>query len=216
VVTASLPQYPANELERIAAARLAARFPGGVTIPVDIDYLVESEPGVTLDVMRGLRDGYGIAGAVVAHPEEGDRLTVLIDSNVADGAVAFYRFTVAEEFGHIVLHRDVLRSVRTLEQVAALHQSPAYYDTLDRNAKRFAAAVLMPPAILRDDAHAFCTPLRAAGHDMKALNGKLTIRLAQRYGVSTTAMGIRLCEWPCSVADAVREMYTRNLPALPA
>ena len=213
---AALPQYPANELERIAAARLAARFPDGVSIPIDIDYLVESEPGVTLDVMLGLRDGYGVAGAVLAHPDEGDRLTVLIDANVADGAAAFYRFTVAEELGHVVLHRDVLRGVRTLEQVVALHQAPAYYDTLDRNAKRFAAAVLMPPTNLRDDARVLCTPLRAAGHDMTALSGKLTIRLAQRYGVSTTAMGYRLKEWPCSVVDAVREMFARNLPALPA
>ncbi len=141
---------------------------------------------------------------------------LLIDADVADGATAFYRFTLAEEFGHVVLHREVVGRMRTLEDVVALHRSPAYYDKLDRNAKRFAAAVLMPPASLREDARAVCTSLRSAGHNLTSLNGKLTIRLSQRYGVSTTSMRYRLTEWPVSVGDAIREMFERDLPTLPA
>ncbi len=215
MAAASLPSYSAADLEGIAAARLRARFQDGVSIPVDIDYLVESEPGVTLDVMRGLKDRYGVAGAVVAHPEERGRVTVLIDADVADGLPAFYRFTVAEEFSHVVLHREIIQSVRNLEQVVALHRSPAYYDTLDRNAKRFAAATLMPTERLREDARAFFIPLRAARLEMPALLGKLTARLAQRYSVSTTAMRIRLTEWPAQVTDLVREAFARDLPSLP-
>ena len=214
MATGSLPQYAAGELERIAAARLAARFPEGVSIPVDIDYLVESEPGVTLDVMRGLKASHGVAGAVLVHPEEGDRLTVLIDASVADGQAAFYRFTLAEEFGHIVLHRKVIRGIRTLADVVALHKSPAYYDTLDRNAKRFAAGLLMPAECLRRDAGEIFTPLRAAGLDRSTLTRKLTMRLAQRYVVSPAAMQHRLSEWPARIEAAVREAFARDLPAL--
>lgn len=213
---AGLPQYSAGDLERVAASLLGARFPDGVPIPVDIDYLVESEPGVTLDVMRGLRDEHGVAGAVLAHPEEGGRITVLIDAEVADGQAPFYRFTLAEEFSHVVLHREVIRGVRTLEDVVALHQSPEYYDTLDRNAKRLAAALLMPAERLREDARALFPQLRAAGLALPALTGKLTVRLAQRYAVSTTTMRHRLTEWPVRVVDAVHEAFERNLPTLPA
>jgi hypothetical protein len=128
------PQYQISELERIARRLLEERFPEDVSIPVDIDYLAESEPGVSLDIMPGLRHKFGIAGAVVVHAEE-RQFTILIDQSVADGNAAFYRFTLAEEFSHLVLHRSVLEQIKTLEDAARLHASPAYYDHLDRNAK---------------------------------------------------------------------------------
>jgi hypothetical protein len=214
VASGALRQYSAGDLEEIAAALLRARFPGGVPIPVDIDYLVETQAGVTLDVMRGLRDTHGVAGAVLTHPEE-NRVTVLIDEAVADGLPAFYRFTLAEEFAHVVLHRETIQGITTLEQVVALHQSPDYYGVLDRNAKRFAAAVLMPAERLRPDARTLFAQLRAVNLGMNALTATLTVRLAQQYSVSTVAMRHRLKEWPVRVMGAIVEAFKRGLPTLP-
>lgn len=214
MASGALPRYSAGDLEGIAAAQLAAQFPGGIPVPVDIDYLLESQPGVTLEVMRGLRDSHGVAGAVLTHPDE-DRLTVLIDEAVADGLASFYRFTLAEEFGHVILHRGVIKSITTLEQAIALHQSPDYYNTLDRNAKRLAAAVLMPADRLRRDAQTLFAQLRATNAGIVELKATLSIRLGQQYSVSTVAMRHRLTEWPVRVMDAIDDTFRRGLPTLP-
>ncbi len=210
----SYPEYTVRELEHLAAGILRQRFPAGVAIPIDIDFIVDTEPNVTLDVAPGLRDECGIAGAVVAHPKEG-RFTILIDERVADGNAAFYRFTVAEEYAHIVLHRGILGQVHDLDDVATLHESDAYYDVLDRNAKRLASIILMPTEQLRQDARTRFAALRAAGLGEAELARRLTIQLAQRYNVSVQTMGIRLTNWPLSIQTAVRQAFRSNLNELP-
>jgi hypothetical protein len=208
------PQFQISELERIARRLLEERFPEGVPIPIDIDYLAESEPGVSLDIMPGLRHDFGIAGAVVVHPKE-RQFTILIDQSVADGNAAFYRFTLAEEFSHLVLHRSVLEQIETVEDAARLHASPAYYDHLDRNAKWLASALLMPEWCLQEDARALFSTLRTARLDEPTLTYKLTIRLAQRYNVSQAAMSHRLRNRPLNVYDAIRQAFAGGLDVLP-
>lgn len=208
------PRYQISELERIAQRLLEKHFPEGVSIPVDIDYVAESQPDVSLDIKPGLRQKFGVAGAVVVHPEE-RRFTILIDQRVADGNAAFYRFTLAEEFSHLVLHRQVLERIKTVEDAAQLHASPAYYDHLDRNAKWLASALLMPEWCLREDAKALFVQLRAAKLDEETLVHKLTIRLAQRYNVSQAAMSHRLRNWPLNIYEAVRQAFAAGLDSLP-
>lgn len=210
----SYPEYTVRELERLAAGILRQRFPAGVGIPIDIDFIVDTEPNVTLDVAPGLQEKCGIAGAVVAHPKEG-RFTILIDERVADGNAAFYRFTVAEEYAHTVLHRGILTQVHDLDDVATLHASDAYYKVLDRNAKRLASIILMPTEQLRQDARTRFAVLRATGLGEAELARRLTIQLAQRYNVSVQTMGIRLTNWPLSIQTAVRQAFRSNLNELP-
>lgn len=204
------PQYQISELERIARRLLEERFPEGVSIPVDIDYLAESEPGVSLDIIPGLRHKFGIVGAVVVHSGE-HRFTILIDQSVADGNAAFYRFTLAEEFSHLALHRSILEQIKSVEDAVELHASPAYYDHLDRNAKWLASALLMPEWYLQEDSKALFTRLRAAIRDEQTLKYKLTIRLAQRYNVSQAAMSHRLRNWPLNIYEAIRQAFADGL-----
>jgi hypothetical protein len=210
-----LPRYTVRELEYIATSVLRQRFPEGVTIPVDVDYIVETEPNVTLDIVSGLQARCGVAGAVVSHPEE-RRFTIVIDEQVADGNAAFYRFTVAEEYSHLILHRGILGQVRDLGDVVELHGLESYYDVLDRNAKRLASCLLMPTELLRQDARSRFAALRAAGGvGEEELMQKITRQLAQRYHVSVTAMRIRLNNWPLSIATAVRDALRVGLNQLP-
>ncbi len=211
----SVPSYTAAEIEEIAAATLRARVPGGVvSIPVDVEAVIEADPAVVIDTVRGLAQEHAVEGAVVAHPAE-QRFTVIIDEDLFDRQAARARFTLAEEFGHLVLHRELLASVTTLDDAVALQQHSAYYDQLDRNAKRFAAAVLMPPERVREDAAQLFIALRAASLGQAELTRVLTIRLAQRYAVSVTAMRHRLGEWPVNVEKGIQQAFARGLPALP-
>jgi Zn-dependent peptidase ImmA (M78 family) len=177
---------------------------------VDIEYLAEREPGVVLDIERGLRDRFGVPGATVYHPKE-DRFTVLIDEAVADGNPGFYRFTVGEELGHVRLHRTVLRRVQTAEEAVTL-QASQDYQYMDRNAKWFASALLMP----RDARHIYPGLVKEHGFDRPQLfKRSLIIRLSQRYVVNVSPMQYRLERWPLKVMEMVERGLQQRMSSLP-
>lgn len=90
-------------------------------------------------------------------------------------------FTIAHEIGHWQMHRDVgggahARFCRA-DQVDAARTALNLSPQLEREANRFAAALLMPPALVRRE------------HGRLGTN---VPELATRFGVSTEAMLIRL------------------------
>ncbi|MBI4537150.1 MAG: ImmA/IrrE family metallo-endopeptidase [candidate division NC10 bacterium] len=200
--TPPIPRYALTKLESLACDLLRERWPG-LTIPVDIELLTEREPGVTLDTERGLQAQFGVPGVTVYHPKE-DRFTVLIDEAVADGNPGFYRFTVGEELGHLHLHRPVLRHVHSVEEAAMLHAS-SDYEYLDRNAKWFASALLMPSTpLLQDARQVYAGLVKQYGFDRLAVfRRSLVIRLSQRYVVNVGPMQYRLERWPVEVLRKV-------------
>ncbi|MBI2163809.1 MAG: ImmA/IrrE family metallo-endopeptidase [candidate division NC10 bacterium] len=209
-----VPRYGLPKLESLAQTLLRERWPA-LAIPVDIDYLTEQEPDVVLDTERGLRDRFGVPGATVYHPKE-NRFTVLIDEAVADGNPGFFRFTVAEELGHVRLHRAILRSVRTMEDAVALQTSDGY-QFMDRNAKWFASALLMPrDPLLRDAKKIYADLVKQHGFGRPELIRRaLVIRLGQRYVVNVSPMEYRLRNWPLAVLKLVDHALEAKMNSLP-
>lgn len=209
-----VPRYSLPSLESLAQTLLRERWPT-LAILGDIDYLTDQEPGVVLDTERGLRDRFSVPGATVYHPKE-DRFTVLIDEAVADGNPGFYRFTVGEELGHVRLHRAILRRVRTMEDAVAL-QASEDYEFMDRNAKWFASASLMPrDPLLRDAKQLYAGLVKQHGFGRPELvRRSLVIRLSQRCVVNVSPMEYRLRNWPLGVlklVDHALEMKINTLP----
>jgi len=210
-----VPRYSASELERRAEELLRARCGWPPPIPVDIDFLVDQQPGVLLDILPGLRTVCGAAGLVRYEPEK-DCLRVIVDAEVADHpSASFYRFTVAEEFAHVLLHRDIMTQVRNVEDLAALHTWSGYHE-IDRNAKRLAAALLMPTITVSARARTLYTDLvKAAGFgDPAAIQAHLEERLARLHGVSAAAMRHRLKEWPLRITQKVERATQERLTVL--
>ena len=208
------PEYSVRDLEKIARDLLRERWPT-LAIPVDIDLIVEREPGVVLDTLRGLKELCGVAGATVYHPKE-DRFTVFIDDLVADGNPGFYRFTVAEELGHLKLHSSVLRKVKTIQDADALHASKAY-QTADRNAKWLASALLMPAdPLLQDARQLYAGLVKECEFDQPALFRRLLVtRLSQKYVVNVNPMQYRLQRWPLRVWEKVDQALKDRADSLP-
>ena len=190
------PEYSVRDLEKIARDLLRERWPT-LAIPVDIDLIVEREPGVVLDTMRGLKELCGVAGATVYHPKED-------------------RFTVAEELGHLKLHSSVLRKVKTIQDADALHASKAY-QTADRNAKWLASALLMPAdPLLQDARQLYAGLVKECGFDQPALFRRLLVtRLSQKYVVNVNPMQYRLQRWPLRVWEKVDQALKDRADSLP-
>jgi hypothetical protein len=197
-----VPTYSIQRLEQIAKLLLEERWPG-LTIPVDIDLIVEQEPGTVLVYLPGLQTVHGVAGAVISHPDEA-RFTIVIDEKVADGNLSFYRFTVAEEFAHLKLHRKLLATVTSLEEVIQLHEWERYSE-IDRNAKWLAPALLIPPAPVLEDAHRLYPEMvrRVGFANPEAVKAYVVDRLSRKYLVSPSTMRYRLQRWPVDVLKKI-------------
>jgi len=201
-----LRTYSAAELERLASQQLQElKKLGHSTIPIDIETIVEKLCGIEIEVQRGLKEQHNVWG-FVSVDQDTDEFVIVVDDQLLDLAhlSKIYRMTIAEELAHICLHDKAIRNVRTPEDFQTLHNHPDWHDH-DRNAKRLAAALLMPAeSILKDSRKLYKDMVGIAGYDdPKAVKKYMANELAGKYRVSVTPMKYRLTEWPINVNDKV-------------
>ncbi|OHB94154.1 MAG: hypothetical protein A3E19_06295 [Planctomycetes bacterium RIFCSPHIGHO2_12_FULL_52_36] len=209
-----VPRYTVGEIERLAISFLREKCKPAVSIPIDIDYLIESEPGITLDYMQRLRDRFNTAG-LVWRVSEGCFI-VYIDETIANENPNFYRFTAAEELAHLKLHRKILEGITSIELAVKLLEWDGYWE-LDRNAKRFAAALLMPSYLVAQDARdKYRLIVNEVGFgDAEAIKRYVAELLSREYQVSSEAMSYRLNEWPIKIMEKIDEAVREQLNFLP-
>lgn len=212
---AKIPQYTAAELERRAEALLRERCGWPPQIPVDIELLVDREPGVLLDILPGLQSVCGVAG-LVRYEQKTDRMRLIIDADVADHpSASFYRFTVAEEFAHVILHREIMAQVQTGADLGELHAWEGYRE-IDWNAKRLAAALLMPSiSVAQEAGRLYPSLVKEFGFaNQGQLLATLAERLARLHSVSPQSMRKRLREWPLRITQRVEASLRQQFHSL--
>ena len=216
MIPEQLPNYAVKELEREATEFLRKALPQGVQIPIDVDFLLETREGVDLDYWPKLEANHGVVGAVLRDLDS-DCFLVYVDEDLADADHRrnFYRMTVAEELAHVVLHAEVIKQVETIDDFCRLQQHKMWYEA-ERNAKRFAAALLMPPEeLLRKSNRIYSELVRTAGYGyVEAIKKYLCSRAAQLFEVSPKTMSFRLGEWPMRVNKKVEEAMDARLETL--
>lgn len=176
-----VPRYTVADIERLAADLVKEKLGEPPTIPIDPDLLLELEPGVTLDILPGLQSRFGVQGVV--YRLDRNELLVIIDQDLADHPNSHrYRFTVAEELGHVKLHGRVLLEIEDVPAAVRLMAHEVYHE-MDRNARRFAAAVLMPASVVRAAARRLYPGLvDEFGFDVpEALLGQLAQALSLKF-----------------------------------
>jgi Zn-dependent peptidase ImmA (M78 family) len=208
------PRYTVSQLEARAAEILAARFGHDLPIPIDIDLLLEEREGVTLDYMRGLRAEQGLDGMILKVVATGE-FEIYIDEELASKQPNRYRSTVAEEYAHLVLHKPLLEHIVDIASFRELQLHPQCAN-IERNAKRFAAAILMPATAVQQHACSIYTRLvGVAGYgDAEAVYKQMAAILAAVFTMSVESMRYRLKEWPMQVYKRVVASVNERLPVL--
>jgi hypothetical protein len=206
--------YTAKQLEAIAHEQIQTlKRQGLFSIPVDIELIVEKLHGMQIDVQRGLKEKHHTWG-LIGHCKDTNQFLILIDENLfdLDSLHHVYRMTVAEEFAHGLLLGDAIRAVTSTEE---LQKHPDWH-THDRNAKRLAAAILMPAENVAKDARAYYTDLvNITGFgDPDSVKKYLVKQLAEKYDVSLVTMRFRLNEWPIKVFDKIDQAMKDGLDFL--
>ena len=93
------------------------------------------------------------------------------------------RFTIAHEIGHLVLHNLEIHVDKSFKILLRDARSSEARDPLEIDANRFAAELLMPASMIRNDVRIYLRDFE----DEEELR-----QLARRYRVSTQALAFRL------------------------
>lgn len=211
-----VPEYPVWEIERAALRLLEDGYPKCFPESyVDVEWVIEEHLGLDIVPVPGLRRACETDGIICHYPR--GKYFIVVDEEALDRRPHRYRFTLGEEAGHFVLHAKFLPPARTVEDALAAYRTMSNWKQLDRNARRFAAAVLMPMRTLVPAAErAYAQLVRAAGFgDPDTIKKYLRSHLAKAYGVSTEAMSFRLTEYPAHLDRRVDQALRERLSMLP-
>src|SRR5205085_2292020 len=151
-----------DEMERDAIERLAERFLAGVpaylwdgeALPVPIEAIADSHAGLLVRDVEDLRAAPGPPPAEANEALSGLLLPGLGEIWVnADEALQWpprRRFTIAHELGHWSLHRDDERPVYCRSTSVDPDEGRPLIPPAEDQANAFAAAVLMPARLVRE------------------------------------------------------------------
>jgi len=210
-----LKTYQLQKLERIAYKEIK-KLGDSLTIPVDIEEIVENFHDIEIDIHRGLKDNHHTWGMVLRDLET-DKFVIMVDDTLLDidHLEKIYRMTIAEEFAHILLHREAIEKVSTLDDFKAL-QNHGNWHKHERNAKWLAASILIPfENIMIDCRNRYKEMVRIAGFaNTEVIKKFMTNKLAEQYNVSVSSMRYRLSKWPVDTWKKVDEAMKYNLEFL--
>ncbi len=137
-----VPQRSLEELKHSAQLFLEQHHPSGET-PVPIKAIVELDMGLEIRPIRALRSRFGIDGYLST-----DLRTIVVDESLVTRYVNRYRFTLAHEIGHLVLHSEQIHALAqtspTEWKAAAQAIDPPSYSRMEFQAFEFAGCVLVP------------------------------------------------------------------------
>lgn len=163
-------------------------------LPIPIDRWIETPLGYRFEILDEAEMPQGSLG--LARPTMGE---MAVSSSLLEHEERF-RFTCAHELGHLVLHRAT-----AVELADGELPGPETTNSVEREADRFAAALLMPLGTLNGELAACLTASSLApacldllqGDDVRAIwlwRRCFLPRLCEVYGVSRAAMVYRCRE----------------------
>jgi hypothetical protein len=183
-----------DDVRRRADAFLAQHHPD-CTIPVPIEEIIEFELGMDIVPTPGLHQFLEVDGFITSDLQE-----IWVDQFVYDSRPGRYRFTLAHEVGHSILHADIFRS-RTFHSVAEwktfVNSIPdKEHGWLEYQAYAFAGLALVPREPLEAATTKCVDLIRGEGIDLDEnwdfAWSRIAAFLAKQFEVSTAVIERRL------------------------
>jgi Zn-dependent peptidase ImmA (M78 family) len=177
------------ELERIAAGALAKAPQCIKGRRVDIERLLQEGHHVQILSFTDLARKWKTYAFIDTTGK-----CVFVDADLMDDMALAkrYRFTLAEELAHRLLHTGLFANCRTVEDRMAIEDAlnEVRRDRLESNARALASAILMPEATLRPFVESVMG--RCVDEHGHVLVDKLASAIAQEYDVNFRAAKRRL------------------------
>ena len=190
-VDIDVPFLPLDDFSAIAEHFLREYGVWG-RVPVPIEEIVEFGLGLDIIPIPGLKQGYGIDAFMAV-----DLQSITVDEYVYARVENRYRFSLAHETAHLVLHRDLFppSDEQTIDGYMARvrNMSETAYTRLEWQADELAGQILVPQPQLRER---FLEASRMAEQYGLSPNGEALYYIANYLGrqfkVSSKTMEIRI------------------------
>ena len=188
------PYHSYEDLRRQADAFLAKHHPAG-TIPVPIEEIVEFQLSIDIVPMPGLHTLIETDGFITSDLKE-----IYVDEFVYLSRPGRYRFTLAHEVGHAVVHADMFRQRRfrsVVEWKEFLNAIPEKeHGWLEYQANAFAGLALVPKNELVRASETCMQMIRGEGIDIADdwdfAWSRIAAFLAKQFEVSSEVIERRL------------------------
>ena len=131
-----------DEIEKRAEEFLAQYLPQR-EIPIPIEEIIEVDMGIEILPIPAFFSRYGIVGYM-----SNDMRTLVVDEDTMKRFAPRYRFTLAHELAHNLLHSEYIRSEFPENEMSwkekLLNRDPKIHSRLEIQANRMAGAILVP------------------------------------------------------------------------
>lgn len=183
------------EIEREALTVLGGFYKGHIDPPVDIDQIVEQHERVgSIVPAELLEDKFNVAAVLV--PREIGIVDIFVDEDTYTFHPARANFSIAHEFGHLILHSGVWDGLSNLDidQAVGIHKKiRSLYNQLEGEANYFAGALLMPSPTIKGHVESLYEGLvKEWGFEKDIIPGKIWSLIARQYQVSPQPAKIRI------------------------
>ncbi len=179
--------YTPQELEAIAEVFLKKYHHPPDSLPVKIYTIAEADLKIEVYPFLGLEREYGLQGYLALSLRR-----IRIDQRIMDEDryERRFRFTVAEEIAHLILHKELFEGVETPEDYIDAHDKISERENtrMDMDAKHLAEAILLPTELFTKQTLKFAI---ASKKNVQLTKEGLFKKLADIFVVSTSVVDYR-------------------------
>lgn len=198
------PPRPVLDWKTIAqkAGAFAVEYQlAGRPFPLDVEDIAEFDLGMEIRLVPGLLEEIDSPAQIA--PGDG-RLIITVDADQYRQQTSFYRYSVAHEIGHYVLHREWLEKVWHLVdstrswKMVVLDRSEDDYKWIEGQAEEFASYLLAPETIFEPFLFKQIAALSQITTSLQAEDvlPYLANPVAEFFGVSNAAAQARIRKSP--------------------
>lgn len=130
------------------------------TIPVLIEQIIEFDLGIDIIPIPGLKDDFNDAGFDIDAFISSDLKSITVDQYILDKRLPRYRFTLAHEIAHSLLHSDIYQQfefdntkdwISTLTNIQSIESLKKARDMAEWQADELAGRILVPKTALKEE-----------------------------------------------------------------
>ena len=188
------PIYSYEEIRKIAEDFLDEHNSSG-EIPVDIELIVEKGMGINI-IPIPLELPFGIDALTSVNQKE-----IRIDLNTCNQNENRFRFSLAHEVGHLILHKDIFKAIdyQSIQDFKNIQDKiPSdEYGWLEWHANSFAGLILVPTTNLEKQVEKSVQKLKDEEFTIRYDNyetilGYVSTAISKYFSVSHTTVKIRI------------------------
>jgi len=212
-----IPEYKLWDIESIAQDFLNRHW-DPAQHPVDIEMIVEDSLGMLIEVTEV--EGFTVLGSICRRKSDG-RFVIVVDESTFNRRYKIYRFTLAQEVSHFLLHRELLDAIRTVDDANHFRESltEQQYRYLESDANRCAGAILMPQrafcVVAHESYERWCKKVLQTGVGLSTsarfIQDHVVADLASAFDVNPKPARIRLQNHPIKLYKRIADSAARGL-----